>query len=90
MKDSIIFLLLLLFLFQLTVVASVSAGILLIVAPEEPSLQLGGGHDYALVPGMFLIGVAVCTMLAAVMGLCAVTKDSSCGLLAVSLLPLTR
>ena len=56
------------------------SGLLLILAPEEPSLKLGGGADYALFPGAVLIALAVFAVIISVIGCLSVASDSRVGL----------
>ena len=64
--------------FQLTFLATAASGLLLIFAPEEPSLQVGGGEQYALVPGVCLLVAAACTMLVTIVGFVGVYRGCAC------------
>ena len=59
------------------------AGILLILAPEEPSLSLGGGALYSLWIGIVLLVLAGFVLIAGVCGCICVGKDSTVGLCCV-------
>ena len=59
------------------------SGLLLILAPEEPSLKIGGGADYALFPGAVLIALAVFAVIISVIGCLSVASDSRVGLCCV-------
>ena len=60
-----------------TFAATAVSGLFLILAPEEPSLSLGGGDLYALVPGIVLLVVAIVTIPLGVFGCLSVRYDSS-------------
>ena len=59
------------------------AGIILILAPEEPSLSLGGGALYSLCIGIVLLVLAGFVLIAGVCGCICVGRDSTVGLCCV-------
>ena len=67
----------------MTFVGCSISGLLLILAPEEPSLKLGGGADYALFPGAVLIALAIFAVIISLIGCLSVASDSRVGLCCV-------
>lgn len=61
-----------------------AAGLILIISPEEPSLELGGGSYYSLYSGIALLTLSVITLLLSVGGCICVNRDSKYGLCLVS------
>lgn len=68
----------------MTFVCTTVSGVFFILAPEEPSLNFGGGAYYSLAIGIVLFLLALCTLFFGIFGCTSVARDSKHRLLLVS------
>ena len=59
---------------------------MLLLAPEEPAWDLGGGVSFVLYPGVAMLVLALLTVVVAVVGCLSISCDSKTGLYCVSCL----
>ena len=71
-------------LIQLTFTGALTSGLMLLLAPEEPGWDLGGGVSFILYPGIAMLVLAVLTIVVAVLGCLSIRCDSKTGLYSVS------